>query len=279
MRYPDRWLDYTSIGAQVEGTPFIPLKVPLKKAFFKGRQKESFTPADVCSQLPNLGLVIDLTFTKKYYEPREFIERNVEHQKIFTKGHEIPQRSLVNKFIEIVNSFLSDEQNSDKLIGVHCTHGLNRTGYFVCAYMILEQGRNPRDTINVFNKARSHQMERANYLNSLLSLSSAGRVSDESRKCETQASRDAHHRNGRTHHEHRNGRYNNGDGSGNWRRERSPRNFDRGHSREHRDNYRRRDYGADGGVDGYGGERHRQYDSRHQQRSNQHRWSRDDRQL
>lgn len=276
MRYPDRWLDYTSIGAQVEGTPFVPLKVPLKKAFFKGRQKESFTPADVCSQLPNLGMVIDLTFTKKYYEPREFIDRNVEHQKIFTKGHEIPQRSLVDKFIDIVNTFLRDEQNRDKQIGVHCTHGLNRTGYFVCAYMILEQGRNPRDTINVFNKARSHKMERANYLNSLLSLSSAGRVSAESRSFESQASRDSYQRNSRSYQEHRNGRYNNGDGPGSWRRERSPRNFGHSHSREHRENYRRRNYNDDR-ADGApaNGERHRQYDSR---RSNQYRWSRDDRQ-
>lgn len=278
MKYPDRWLDYTSIGAQVDGTPFVPLKVPLKKAFFKGRQKESFTPADVCSQLPNLGMVIDLTFTKKYYEPREFIDRNVDHQKIYTKGHEIPQRSLVNKFIDIVNRFLSDEQNSDKLIGVHCTHGLNRTGYFVCAYMILEQGRNPRDTINVFNKARSHQMERANYLNSLLSLGSTGpgHVSDGSRNVESQAARDSFLRNGRSqYHEHRNNeRYPNGEGTGSWRRDISPKNSDRFYPRNHRENYRRRNYGnVDGTPTNH--REYRQYDSRHQ-RSHHYRWSRDD---
>lgn len=245
-KYPDRWLNYTSIGAQVEGTPFVPLKVPLKNAFFKGRKKDSFTPVDVCSQIPNLGMIIDLTFTKKYYDPVEFTNRNIEHQKIYTKGHEIPQRSLVTKFIDIVKKFLSDEQNSDKLVGVHCTHGLNRTGYFVCAYMILEQGRNPRDTINVFNKARSHQMERANYLNSLLTLNSTERY--DYAECS-------------------------------WRRDRLPRNYDPSRSREHRENYRRRDYGGDGyndlPVDVNGNdERSRQYNSRGQH-NNQYRWSRD----
>ncbi|XP_038113235.1 RNA/RNP complex-1-interacting phosphatase homolog isoform X1 [Culex quinquefasciatus] len=282
-RLPDRWLNYTSIGAQVEGTPFVPLKVPLKKAFFKGRSPESFTPADVRSQLPNLGMMIDLTYTTKYYSPVEFNNYNIQHKKLLTKGHEIPQRSLVDKFIEIVNQFLSDEQNKDKQIGVHCTHGLNRTGYFVCAYMILEQGRNPRDTINVFNKARFHKMERANYLNSLMTLNSAERApSDERRRSfEGRAPRDSYQRNDdRSYHQSsRNGRYSYAEGSGNWRRDSSPRKFERSSSREHREIYRRRDYDGNGGDNGHAAngnsERPMQYEARGQ-RSNQYRWSREE---
>lgn len=172
-KYPDRWLDYSSIGAQVEGTQFIALKVPLAEKFFIKREEESFTPSDAVQQIPNLGLVIDLTFTSKYYNPSEFEKLNVQHKKIFTKGHEVPKRHLVNNFIRTVNDFLAEEENKDKLIGVHCTHGLNRTGYFVCAYMILVQGLEPKSAISAFNDARAHKMERANYLNSLRSLSPA----------------------------------------------------------------------------------------------------------
>ncbi|XP_065091008.1 RNA/RNP complex-1-interacting phosphatase [Ochlerotatus camptorhynchus] len=169
-KYPDRWLDYTKYGSQVQGTQFIALKVPLGKKYFTKRMEESFTPDDAVQEIPGLGMVIDLTFTSKYYNPSEFLHHNVQHKKILTKGHEVPKRSLVNQFIRTVNDFLGDEQNKDKLIGVHCTHGLNRTGYFVCAYMILIQGQAPKSAIHSFNEARAHSMERANYLNSLIGL-------------------------------------------------------------------------------------------------------------
>lgn len=31
----------------------------------------------------------------------------------------------------------------DRLIGVHCTHGLNRTGYLICRYLIDVDGMEP----------------------------------------------------------------------------------------------------------------------------------------
>lgn len=36
--------------------------------------------------------------------------------------------------------FIRSESDVDKLIGVHCTHGLNRTGYMVCRYMVETLG-------------------------------------------------------------------------------------------------------------------------------------------
>ncbi|XP_055623932.1 RNA/RNP complex-1-interacting phosphatase [Toxorhynchites rutilus septentrionalis] len=173
-KYPDRWLDYSKFGSQVEGTPFVPLKVPLKREFFVQCKKNKFTPEDAVEQIQNLGLVIDLTFTAKYYNPKEFERQDVQHKKIYTQGHKIPKHALVVQFIRTVDEFMAYEQNKDKLIGVHCTHGLNRTGYFICAYMILVKGCAPKAAIKLFNEARAHKMERANYLNSLLSLKPFG---------------------------------------------------------------------------------------------------------
>ena len=38
---------------------------------------------------------------------------------------------LLNRFLDKVNSYLA-EMSPDGLLAVHCTHGLNRTGYLVC---------------------------------------------------------------------------------------------------------------------------------------------------
>ena len=37
---------------------------------------------------------------------------------------------------------------SDALIGVHCTHGLNRTGYMVCRYLIQKLKWDPQKAID-----------------------------------------------------------------------------------------------------------------------------------
>ncbi|RUS87770.1 hypothetical protein EGW08_004435, partial [Elysia chlorotica] len=66
-------------------------------------------------------------------------------------------------FIEAVESFDNDEN----LVGVHCTHGVNRTGYLICRYMIEKLDMNPQEAIDLFNTARCHNMERENYISDL----------------------------------------------------------------------------------------------------------------
>lgn len=81
---------------------------------------------------------------------------------------------------------------SGKLIGVHCTHGLNRSGYLICHYMISVLKIHPETAIEGklkskskihpmkltsffsllldFEEARGHKIERDNYRSSLISL-------------------------------------------------------------------------------------------------------------
>uniref|UniRef100_A0A182NZM6 Uncharacterized protein n=1 Tax=Anopheles epiroticus TaxID=199890 RepID=A0A182NZM6_9DIPT len=128
--------------------------------------KQRFTPEDVVKRLP-LGLIIDLTNTSRYYDPHDFTSNGIDHVKINVPGKQIPPQRTVDRFIEIVKGYLANPDDRGKLIGVHCTHGLNRTGYLICAYMILELGYQPSDAIRLFNAKRGHHMERGNYLQSL----------------------------------------------------------------------------------------------------------------
>ncbi|GFR61047.1 RNA/RNP complex-1-interacting phosphatase [Elysia marginata] len=120
---------------------------------------DRFSPTILLRQLgeQNLTLagVIDLTFTKKYYNKEEFLHKSVGHKKVFTKGHEVPSDGVYKEFTEAVESFSNDEN----LIGVHCTHGVNRTGY-----MIEKMNMNPQEAIDLFNDSRGHNIERENYI-------------------------------------------------------------------------------------------------------------------
>nr|XP_056716084.1 RNA/RNP complex-1-interacting phosphatase [Euleptes europaea] len=170
-KIPDRWTDYLPLGKRIPGTRFIAFKVPLKKKYeCRLAPNERFSPLDLVDQVreqnEELGLIIDLTYTTRYYEPKELPDR-LQYCKIYTVGHEVPDNETVLKFKSVVNQFLMENQHNDKLIGVHCTHGLNRTGYLVCRYLIDVEGMDPNMAIELFNRCRGHSIERKNYIDAL----------------------------------------------------------------------------------------------------------------
>lgn len=44
-----------------------------------------------------------------------------------------PTVEETEKFIEIVKEFRAN--NPDQVVGIHCTHGFNRTGFLITAYL------------------------------------------------------------------------------------------------------------------------------------------------
>ncbi len=52
----------------------------------------------------------------------------------------------------------------ERLIGVTCTYGVNRAGYFICQYLVDQMEYEPDQAIRAFDTARGHSMDRQNYL-------------------------------------------------------------------------------------------------------------------
>jgi len=72
---------------------------------------------------------------------------------------------VIGRFFKAVNEMLSHKK--DALIGVHCTHGVNRTGYLICRYLIEKLNWEPQKAIDEFNFNRGHPIERQNYIDDL----------------------------------------------------------------------------------------------------------------
>ncbi|EYC16845.1 hypothetical protein Y032_0032g2528 [Ancylostoma ceylanicum] len=175
-RIPDRWLNYDPVGRDLEGTPFVPFKTPLDKSFFVGKddlsEDEHFDVDRIVQyareQGKTIGLVVDLTNTDRYYKKTDWENYNVKYIKMNCPGHEVSEREdIVQKFLETVDEFVSDSSNDEKLIGVHCTHGLNRTGYLICRYLIDRKGWSAAQAISLFEYSRGHPIERGHYKKSL----------------------------------------------------------------------------------------------------------------
>uniref|UniRef100_A0A0N5AI49 TYR_PHOSPHATASE_2 domain-containing protein n=1 Tax=Syphacia muris TaxID=451379 RepID=A0A0N5AI49_9BILA len=152
-----RWLKYHPIAKIVKGTRFIPFKTPLRQEYFD-RLNKSFgndclfkveTLIQYVESLgKTLGLVIDLTATNRYYDPQLYDSYNIKYVKLACKGHYVDKdTNAANRFINIVSRFLHDNADNDNLIGVHCTHGINRTGFLICKYLIEVCGISPHDAI------------------------------------------------------------------------------------------------------------------------------------
>ncbi|XP_043940337.1 uncharacterized protein LOC122812116 [Protopterus annectens] len=171
-KLPDGWTDYTPLGKRLTGTRFIPLKVPLKELYkYKVPAEDYFGPGELVEKIKEqneeLGLLIDLTNTTRYYLPSDLPE-GVLYYKIFTEGQDVPEDKTILDFKHAVRTFLKQNVDNDKLIGVHCTHGVNRTGYLICRYLIDVCSMSPKRAIELFNKARGHPMERRSYTDDLL---------------------------------------------------------------------------------------------------------------
>ncbi|XP_039283138.1 uncharacterized protein LOC111044543 isoform X2 [Nilaparvata lugens] len=167
---PERWLDYTRVGNPLRGTPFICFKTPLKSSFDqKIEPQDRFTVEDLVKIVPNLGLIIDLTNTDRYNDISEYRKRAIKYKKVMCQGHMVPSLNSVKQFFNAVDEYVYNPQSAGKLIGVHCTHGVNRTGYLVCRYMIQRLGFRPNNAISEFEDARGHGIERKEYLDHLKS--------------------------------------------------------------------------------------------------------------
>merc|ERR1711879_271107 len=85
------------------------------------------------------GLVINLANTKKYYTWNYHHLRangfgDVQYRHLPIEGRIVPDNWTLDNVLNTMHEFFTE--NPDKLIGIHCTHGVNRTAFFVLAYLL-----------------------------------------------------------------------------------------------------------------------------------------------
>ncbi|XP_041980185.1 RNA/RNP complex-1-interacting phosphatase isoform X2 [Aricia agestis] len=195
---PDRWIPYKACGKVIEGTRIICFKVPLKTSIQTNNPeiKEIWDVKTLLQTLPNLGLVIDLTNTKRYYDPQLIKSAGVDHKKILMPGRMLPPENIVAEFMGAVDEFLQNDK--DRVVGVHCTHGLNRTGYMVCRYMRDRLTIPAKEAIKRFELARGYKMERRVYIDDILQTRSSPENWREKEDSVTEKDRSPHYRRERT---------------------------------------------------------------------------------
>lgn len=149
---------------------FLPFKVPLDSSYDSIVPEENrFPPELLINSTKNLGMVIDLTKTSRYYSPQEFERKGIKYVKLPCEGHgEVPPPEIVREFEKIVRDF--NDEHPDKLVGVHCTHGFNRTGFLICSYLVEVVGWQIEPAVDEFARCRPPGIYKQHYIEDLFRI-------------------------------------------------------------------------------------------------------------
>ncbi|TWW68736.1 mRNA-capping enzyme [Takifugu flavidus] len=167
---PPRWRSCPRRGQPVEGK-FLPMKTMLGPRYDDQVAAENrFHPSMLSNLLKSLkvkmGLLVDLTNTTRFYDRNDIEKEGIKYVKLHCKGHgECPSADTTAMFIRLCEHFI--ERNPTELIGVHCTHGFNRTGFLICAYLVEKMDWSVEAAVAAFSQARTPGIYKGDYLREL----------------------------------------------------------------------------------------------------------------
>ncbi|XP_070494063.1 mRNA-capping enzyme [Chironomus tepperi] len=169
---PNRWLKCPIRSDSFIGEKFIAFKTPLDKKFdHQTGDAYSFYPNMLFDLVKNiykkkLGLWIDLTNTNRFYNRSDVENKDCQYVKLQCRGFsETPSPEQVRSFIELVDDFLANRPLD--IIGVHCTHGFNRTGFLIVSYLVEKHDYDVAAAIQEFANARPPGIYKQDYINEL----------------------------------------------------------------------------------------------------------------
>lgn len=177
-----QWLGCIPVGWNVPGTPLVPVKTPFEgaladRAYAAGMvtDEQWFGKAELLGlckeQQTPIGLVIDMVNTDKYYTGFSQTE-GIEYHKVRIAGRTVPERRVMEDIFARIDEFVV--RRPKKFVAVHCTHGVNRTGFLVAAYLMMRGIVSTRKkAVSRFEKARGMKMDKE-YLLEALDMLEAG---------------------------------------------------------------------------------------------------------
>jgi len=175
----EQWVGCSRVGKPVPGTPIVPCKTPFEgdlanRAYDHGLVEDAdwFGKEDllkVCEEQGTpLGLVIDLVNTSKYYAGYDESD-DVEYRKVRIPGRTVPDRDVIEEVFDCIDDFV--ERRPNHYVAVHCTHGINRTGFLVSAYLMTRANLPQcKQAVSTFETARGEKIDKQYLLEALMSL-------------------------------------------------------------------------------------------------------------
>ena len=119
-----------------------------------------------------LKAVIDISHESPVYDPKGLDEGGIQYHKFPTVSKIPPTPEEAKDFIKLVDRLRSssaptDPSQEEGLIGVHCHYGFNRTGFFICCYLIEREKYGVQQAIDEFSRHRPPGIRHEHFLDQL----------------------------------------------------------------------------------------------------------------
>ncbi|OAP58576.1 hypothetical protein AYL99_07666 [Fonsecaea erecta] len=113
--------------------------------------------------------VIDISHDSPVYETQALERGGIQYHKFPTVSKVPPTVVEVADFIALVDRLRLEEPHTvqGKTIGVHCHYGYNRTGFFICCYLIEKLGYRPQDAIEEFAAQKPPGIKHDHFIDTL----------------------------------------------------------------------------------------------------------------
>ncbi|XP_034937783.1 mRNA-capping enzyme-like [Chelonus insularis] len=168
---PPRWLHCPRKSIKLINNKFLAFKTPLSEEFDSQVSEECRFSVDMLftslkSQGLKMGLLIDLTNTNRFYNKADVEAHGCRYYKLQCRGHgETPSIEQTKVFVEICKNFIA--RIPSEIIGVHCTHGFNRTGFLLISYLVENDIFNLDAAVSEFSSIRPPGIYKEDYIKEL----------------------------------------------------------------------------------------------------------------
>ena len=131
---------------------------------------ESHSPAIFVKEWRDkIKAVIDISHESPVYDPRKLDDGGIQYHKFPTVSKIPPTPEEVKDFIALVDRLrsTSSDDEDQRLIGVHCHYGFNRTGFFICSYLIEREQFGVQRAIDEFESSRPPGIRHEHFIDTL----------------------------------------------------------------------------------------------------------------
>ena len=166
MDHSYSWASLPPLGQPVEGCHLLPIETPLAAEHGLWGIRELVLAAKVVSltRLHPKTLGRDWPHCYREEEVRA-AELHFGQVLVAPLGH---WDSEPYPSEEVVEAFYREVEVVEGLVAVHCTHGVNRTGYLICRYLVEKMKLESGEAIRRFGRARGQPLLRRSLVEHLL---------------------------------------------------------------------------------------------------------------
>ncbi|KAF8462525.1 Alpha/Beta hydrolase protein [Kalaharituber pfeilii] len=161
LKNMEKWMKIQSVSPRVGKSQLRAMKT-------LRQNDEEHSPTFFSEKYPDIAHVIDISHEQPPYDPETF-GPNVEYHKFATVSKIPPTADEVARFIALVDELHTKlpEPKGQYSIACHCHYGFNRTGFFLCCYLIERLGYDVADALDEFKKARAPGIRHPHFITEL----------------------------------------------------------------------------------------------------------------